>query len=350
MRQPFEIGHNVLRWQETDFTVIVSQPVKGSLLIIVEPDCLSLQVHLESRTSELIQVMFGHTNPTACPGYRKRGYMRFLIGLVDELNLMYGVRACELEDKSTFVEEGIETAPYLFVHRGWPLYTGYGFMYNAGAEDVFENIQMTNDILSRVWYSLQERCTNKLLDQYYAARAKQRETAAYCLTFPKYQGEFVGKWNEKMRLPPDATYGLTLSNRDGLFFVGTASQVIDRGIEGSCVFVKREDVVCTTTQDLFEEMVYFCDHPSPLQESVNIRKYWQTVANVSTEQCLGLSIRDFLRQSRPDSLCDFLLSRCGLQNAPFTFVKYYDKDGRDLFCVRGGGQSSPPVLTGLVYQ
>jgi hypothetical protein len=196
---------------------------------------------------------------------------------------------------------------------------------------------------------LQAPLTKKLLEQFRTSREKQRQSAASRLTFPKYKGEFVAWWRHDLRLLTDATYGLTFSRHGDLYFTGSAAQVIERGSAGSCVFIKKDTSAYATVKDLSEGSVYFCHHPSPLQESANMRLFWGSATKIDSHQLSGMSIRDFLKRYSKDPLHDFLLARCGVKNAPFAFVKYYDDAGRDEYRVSCFGHSSPPVLTRLVY-
>ena len=87
--------------------------------------------------SELADLMYEHTNrgdpPEECPGYRPKGYSRWLLGLVDHFNERFESHFCELFDVMHFLPgqgSGLShfISPFLIALRGYSVYEDMGYL------------------------------------------------------------------------------------------------------------------------------------------------------------------------------------------------------------------------------
>ncbi len=106
-----------------------------TLDIIVGNGCAELVIG--SGWSTLEDLMYDHTrrkkDPLECPGYIRKGYARWLLGLIDWLNNRFNSHTCSVWDAMYFLPGAgpaiaHNISPFLVIIRGYSLYEDLGYL------------------------------------------------------------------------------------------------------------------------------------------------------------------------------------------------------------------------------
>ncbi len=334
------VGRHSVPWQGVSFVVNVSIRTTGVLNVHVEPECIELVVHLKQKKSELTNVMYGHTAPFTCPGYREHGYMRFLMGFVDFLNRLFDVRFCVVIDASYLPGTDDPMSDYLFIHRGYPLYVGYGFAYN-GSTDEEENVRWTNKMLTKVHADMVAPLSKRVLEKYRAKSRAWLQKIVDDIVFPFRAAIAVGPWTSDMSMAMDKRYGLDTcaSGKSGLFSIGDAKTILHYGHKSLYVFEEdTKSALVSSPTHLRRDVIYFTN--------IDLTSYWKVYdicsAKINVDDTVTL--RDCLRTlSRKSIEYRFITKAYGFTNLPVDYIKYYTKPGVERYAIRPG-YTRPPVL------
>ncbi len=108
---------------------------EATMNLLIGDNCVKLRIG--DRWARLEDLMFDHSNkkknPEDCPGYRKRGYARWLLGLVDSFNWRFNSHTCKLWDSMYFLPGAgpalaDDISPFLVIIRGYSLYEDAGYL------------------------------------------------------------------------------------------------------------------------------------------------------------------------------------------------------------------------------
>ena len=125
--------------------------------IVMGDDCVRL--YIGTHRSILDDMMFDRSrkdkNPSECPGYREKGYGRWLLKWVDDMNARFQVRYCELVDLMFFLPDkrkqlSHNISPLLIALRGYSMYEDVGYLPMEEAIDMAslrEQLQRVNDLM-----------------------------------------------------------------------------------------------------------------------------------------------------------------------------------------------------------